>query len=62
MIGAYFISTNLKLDLKDSKDRKVFVNHMAGWIVKVTKNLFALAGEVIKQDWSPVKNDTKTTN
>ena len=40
LVGAYFISTTYDLDLKDSKDRKVFVNHLAGWMVKVGKNLF----------------------
>lgn len=59
LVGFFIVKTN-SLDLKDSEDQKKFTSVYGNWLFKVAKNIKAVTGEAIQQDWSI--NETNLTS
>jgi len=55
LIGAFFLISEYKIDLKQREEREQFVKVYSSWIGKLTKNSGKLVGFFVKMDWLPDK-------
>ena len=58
--SAFFIISNENLALKDHDARLKFARSYYAWFVDILGNLKSITGSVIKAEWIPDKNITKS--
>ena len=58
LIGAFFIISQQKLDLKEKQGQAAFLKSFGNWIGNMGKNTLTITANIIKLDWLPDTNST----
>jgi len=58
LIGAFFIVSQQKLDLKEKQGQVTFLKSFGNWIGNIGKNTLKITANIIKLDWLPDTNST----
>jgi hypothetical protein len=58
LIGAFFIVSQQKLDLKEKQGQVTFLKSFGNWIGDIGKNTLTITANIIKLDWLPDTNST----